>query len=83
MKLIKRGVPQGSILRFLSFLVHIEDLGAHKSWQSEIIKYAFDTVMIQKLNFTSEDKKMFQHRANINRFDCNYTKAKFNAVEKI
>ena len=48
MKSIKRGVPQGSILGPLFLLIYIDDLGADENWQSEIIKYSDDTVLIEK-----------------------------------
>ena len=64
------------------FLVYINDLGADEKWQSKIIKYADDTVMIEKLNTKSEDKTLFQSWTEMNRLDCNYTKTKFVIFER-
>ena len=55
MKLKKRGVPPGSVLCSFLFLLFINDLGVQKDWPSEILKYADDTVMIEKPNTQSED----------------------------
>ena len=81
MKQIKRGVPQGSILRPLFFLVFINDLGADENWQSKVAKYADDTVMIEKVNSKSDDKNLFQAWMNKNGIVCNYTKTKFVVFE--
>ena len=54
-KPIKRGIPQGSILGIVTFLIFIDDLGADENWQSEIIKHADDTVLIIKVDHNSQN----------------------------
>ena len=82
MKSIKCGVPQGSILGPLLFLIDIDDLGTEENWQSEIKEYADDTVLIEKLDHKSQDGKLLECWMSRNGVDCNYMKTKFTVFEK-
>ena len=64
-------------------IVQTQTLEPNKgSIQSEIIRYADDTLMIEKLNTQSEDKILFQSWAKMNHLDCNYTKTELVVFEK-
>ena len=65
-----------------SEIVYINDLGADENWHSKIIKYADDTVMIEKINTEFGDKHLLRNWMKINSIDCNYTKTKFVVFEK-
>ena len=79
---IKRGVPQESILSALKFLINFDNLGADAIWQSEIIKDADDTVLIEKPHHKSEDGILLECRMSKNGVDCNYMITKCTAFVK-
>ena len=60
MNSIKRGVTQGSKPSPLLLPVYIDDLGADENWQSGIIKYADNAVLIEKLDHKSQDRKLLE-----------------------
>ena len=53
-----------------------------QSWQNEIMKYADDTVLIEKLYHKSDDGKLFECWISRNGVDCNYLKNKFTLFDK-
>ena len=63
-------------------IIYIDDLGADENWQSEIIKYADDTVLIEKLDHKSQDGKLLECWMSRNGVDCNYMKTKFTVLRK-
>ena len=73
---IKRGVPQVSVLSALMFLINIDNLGADEIWQSETIKDADDTVLIEKLHHKSEDRNLLECRMSKNGVYYNYMTTK-------
>ena len=55
-----RGVPQGSVLGPLLFLIYTKDLGDNIT--SNILKFADDTTVFRKIN-TDGDKQHLQKRS--------------------
>ena len=57
LQLVKRGVPQESILRPLLFLVYINDVGSNANIIGKLLLYADDTVRIEKSPSETGDLK--------------------------
>ena len=81
-EIYKTWSPAGIYTTPFLFRVYNNGLSVHEDWHCEIMKYADDTVMIEKPNTHSEDKILFQMWSKMNHLDCNYTKTKFFVFEK-
>ena len=82
LQLVKRGVPQGSILGPLLFLVYIDDIGSNTNIIVKMLLYADDTVLGEKSPSETGDLKNLQTWLARNKVDLNYTKSKFVIFEK-
>ena len=79
---VKRGVPQGSILEPLLFLVYINENGSNANIIGKLLLYADDTVLIENSPSETGDPKYLQTWLGLNRVSLNYTKTKVVVFKK-
>ena len=82
LQLVKRGVPQRSILGPLLFPVYINDTGSNANIIGKLLLYADDPVLIENSPSETGDLNYLQTWLALNKLDLNYTKSKFVIFEK-
>ena len=81
---IQQGVPQGTILGPLLFVIYVNDLSVSATSQVEVLQYADDTMLLasNKSARTAEDKiqttiQKLTEYFQMNRFQLNVNKTEF------